>query len=205
MVGYMAKLKTAKIVPMVTIVLAVAVIVAVVFTVLRLIFFSGNSSETTSSISTSREELLDSTADRSVKMIVRGKIVADEDFQEYRIEVSPSTRRLIVNKGYIENPTIIETKTNNIPAYKQFVNALDKANLANGADFSGQNNDLLGICATGRVYEFQMLKNNAVIKQYWTSTCAGSPGSLEANIEQVSNLFYAQIPGSKLIISKLWQ
>ncbi len=155
--------------------------------------------------SSGSEALLGISADSEVRMVIRGSIVADEDFRVYQLSINPNKRRLVSTKGYIGQPTILITEDNNLPAYEQLVYALDKANFAKSAALSGSANDLRGICAAGRVYDFQILEKGKVIKNYWTSTCSGSKGSLNANLEQVSDLFFYQIRKSKDIVSQLWR
>ena len=59
---------------------------------------SGNSSQTTQQ-DTSVADLLKVEAGRSVKMTVRGPIVANEDARSYTVEVSPTGRSLKTFKG----------------------------------------------------------------------------------------------------------
>ena len=65
----------------------------------RMMFGSGDSSNKSSETSqqeqdTSTKELLTVETGRSVKMTVRGPIVANEDARSYIVEVSPSGRSL---------------------------------------------------------------------------------------------------------------
>ena len=202
----MTKLKIARIMPVALTLIVGAIILAAIVTVIRVAFFPNtatNSSQTTTY--TGRTELLSSDTGSGVKMIVRGAIVADEKFRTYQIEISPTIRKISSTTGYNGEPVVADSKPNSVAAYEQFVYALDKANLVKGDEFTGSNNDLRGICATGRLYIFQVLSNSSVVKELWTSTCEGSPGSLQANLEQITNLFYTQLPGSSVTISKLWQ
>lgn len=155
--------------------------------------------------SSGSEALLGVSADSGVRMVVRGPIVADENFKTYQLDITPNQRSLSVINGYTGQPIKIEYIDNNLPAYEQLVYALDKANLARTPAFSGSANDLRGICASGRLYDFQILEADRVVKNYWTSTCSGSKGSLNANLEQVSSLFYSQIDKSESIVGELWK
>ncbi len=199
------KPKITKIIPIALALIIIAVIIAAIVTVARSVISPSQSTSNTSTSYVGREALLDSAADSSVKMVVRGNIVANETFKTYQITVTPNSRTLSVDSGYLDNFQNIYVLVNNIPAYEQFVHALDKANLIKGAQLTGDDNDLRGICATGIVYDFQIISGSELQKNVWTSTCTGSKGSLNASVEQVSNLFYAQISGSKQIISGLWQ
>lgn len=200
------KLKIAKIIPITLALIIIAVIIAAIVTVVRSVISPNQGvSDVSTTVDIGRDALLSSAADSAVKMVVRGKIVGNENFKTYQITVTPNARTLSVNSGYLDASQNISVLANNIPAYEQFVHALDKANLAKGVQLTGDSNDLRGICATGTVYDFQIISGDKLQKNVWTSTCTGSKGSLNASIEQVANLFYAQISGSKQIISGLWQ
>src|SRR5690606_38888812 len=54
------------------------------------------------------QSLLVADVDRSVRMTVRGPIVADEEFNSYQIEISPTERRMTTYKGY--QGQVIDTK-----------------------------------------------------------------------------------------------
>lgn len=185
----------------ITMIVIIVVIVAIV-SIARAIFFSGDRTTTTeTAVDQGREELLKTTEDHSVSLTVRGPIVAQEEFKSYRVIVSPSSRDLSVYRGYLEDKEKTKQLTNNRTAYEQFVYALDKANMMKGTvPTDDAKNDLRGICAGGYVYEYSVLVNNEAVKRLWTSTCDGSKGSLEASVEQLNGLFYAQIPGAEDLI-----
>jgi hypothetical protein len=70
-------------------------------------------------------------------------------------------------------------------------------------ELDGDKNDTRGICATGRVYEFEVLQGSSVVKRLWTSSCRGSQGSLKANVTQVQKLFTDQIPDGRKTLSEI--
>lgn len=184
-----------------TILTIVVIIIAIVglVSVARFLFFPGNSSSPTI-MDTSEQDLLSSSLDRSVSMTVRGPIVADENFRSYKVTVSPSSREIKTYTGYLG--TVLDQKalSNNVAAYEEFVHALNKANFVAGQPLSGEKNDVRGICATGRVFEYSLQKDNEATETLWTSTCSGSKGSLKANSDQLNQLFRAQIPDSSPLI-----
>jgi len=199
----MAKFNFSRIIPVALILVIIAISIAALVSLARVVFFSGTSNQATT-IDTSQQSILDTSADRSVSMVVRGPIVADELFKSYQIIVTPSSRTLTTYKGYLDQPTEKIALGNNTPAYEQFVYALNKANMMKGTELTGDKNDLRGVCAVGSLYEYQILKANSPVKSLWTSSCAGSKGSLNASVEQLTRLFVVQIPESKTIIDKLW-
>jgi hypothetical protein len=72
-----------------------------------------------------------------------------------------------------------------------------------GEALTGEADDLRGVCASGHIYDFAILKNGEVVKHLWTSTCGGSKGSLLANTKQLQDLFASQIPEFKKVVNDL--
>jgi len=198
----MANYRTSRIIPTILTVIIIIVAIAGLIALVRLIF-TGSTSKQPAAVNTSRQQLLDTSAGRAVSMTVRGPIVADEDFRSYSVMISPSSRQFQSYTGYLDVITNQQTLPNNTAAYDQFVHALDKANFAAGTPFEGDKNNTLGICATGKVYEFNLLNNGNSDYMLWTSTCSGSPGSLKASASQLSQLFLNQIPNGSNIEQSL--
>jgi hypothetical protein len=190
-----------RILPIILILIVVAIGIAALVSVGRAIF--GGVDQPIGQPDTSRQALLDTAVDRSVRMTVRGKIVADEDFRSYRITVSPTSRTLTTYGGYIEQ--VIDTKQlgNNSQAYEEFVYALDRTNFVTASALTGDKDDTRGVCASGKVYEFEVVQGDAVVKRLWTSTCKAAPGSLKVNSTPLSELFLGQIPGNRELLKKI--
>ncbi len=201
----MASYRNSRIFPIALVLIIAAVAVAALISLTRAIFFntSGSDQASVSQIDSGRQALLSTAADRSVRMTVRGPIVADEQFHSYQITVTPSSRDLTTYTGYLDSVVGNVNLGNNVPAYEQFVYSLDRANLAKGDQLTGDKNDTRGICATGQVYEFAILQSNKSVKTLWTSTCRGSKGSLDASVDQLTQLFVSQIPGATKLINKI--
>ncbi len=206
------KEKIIRIAPILLIIAIAILSIITVVTIVNAFMNSGNGSDQAQQAnnetskednSPSSKELLSADQNRSVKMVVRGPIVAQENFRSYTVEVSLKFRKLTTYKGYL-GEVIKEVKLdNNTESYTQFVNALNKANMMKGTPFSGEADDLAGVCATGHLYDFSMLKDDKTEKHLWTSTCSGSKGSLIANTKQLQNLFIAQVPGHEQIVRDL--
>lgn len=200
----MSRYRTSRTLPTILTIVVIILVIAGFVALARVMF--GASSEPSDAAldgSSAQHELLSTEANRSVSMTVRGPIVADENFRSYSISISPSSRQFKAYKGYLETVTDQQTLANNTAAYSQFVHALDKANLTKGTQLSGDANNVLGVCATGSVYQFFILADDQTEHMFWTSTCKGSPGSLKASAVQLSDLFVAQIPGSAEVIKAL--
>lgn len=194
--------KTSRILPTILAIVVIIVVIVALVSIARALFFSGNSTNEVV-VDTTRESLLDTSANSAVSMTVRGPIVANENFRSYRIVISPNSRQLQTYTGYLDQVLSDDTLANNTAAYDQFVHALDLANYTKGVQFADEKNDVRGICATGRVYEFRILKDNVPVEMLWTSTCKGSTGSLQASVEQISALYTNQIPDANSVIRKL--
>lgn len=196
--------RNTRIVP--TILTIVIIIVAIVglVSLARIIFFSGSSQPAAENrVDTSRQSLLSTSAGSAVSMTVRGPIVAEENFRSYSITITPNARSLKTYTGYLGKVLNQDNLGNNVAAYGEFVHALDKANMSAGKQLSDEKNDVRGICATGRVYEFKVLKDNKAVQTLWTSTCSGSKGSLKASEAQLSQLFQSQIPDARDLLRGL--
>lgn len=198
----MARYNNTRIAPIALILIIVAIAIAALVSLSRAVFFSRQTTTTTQS-DTSQSQLLNTAADRAVRMTVRGRIVADEDFRSYQITATSSSRTFVTSAGYLNTQIDRVALGNNIPAYEELVYALNRANLDKGTELSGDQNDTRGICATGRLYRFELLKADKTVKTLWTSTCKGSAGSLDGNVTQLASLFTVQIPNARSLISKI--
>lgn len=196
----MATYRTSRSLPTLFTVIIIIVAIVALVALARVLFFSGSSSNP-AVIDVSEDTLLSTTDGHAVSMTVRGPIVADENFRSYQITISPTSRTVKTYTGYLGTVLDQKTLSNNVAAYEEFVHALNKANMVAGQPFSGDANDIRGICATGRVYEYSLIKDNETFETLWTSTCGGSKGSLRASADQLTQLFRAQVPDSRAMIS----
>ncbi len=195
----MSRYSRNRFIPVLLVIVVIIIAVVALVSLARAIFFSGDrdNNQASQQLDRNRSALLTTSADRRVEMTVRGPIVAEENFNSLRIVVSPNSRTLTTYRGYLDKRIDRIKLGNNVKAYTEFVNALDKANLALGVPFSEDDDDTNGICATGRIYEYQLFEGDQSIMRLWTSTCKGSPGSLKASSEQLTDLFIAQIPDAR--------
>lgn len=200
----MSRYSKSRFLPILLIVVVMIIAIVAIVSLARAVFFSGDRNDSaTQQADTSREALLSTTEGRKVQMTVRGPIVADEQFNSFRITISPSSRTLATYKGYLGTQLDSINLGNNVNAYDEFVHALDKAQLSAGVAFTEEKDDTRGICATGRLYEYEIINGDQTVKRLWTSTCKGSPGSLNASAEQLTDLFTRQIPDARAPLSKI--
>ena len=180
-------------IPIILIIIVVVVAIAALISLGRSIF-GGSGEEKVPDVNVGQQSLLNTAIDRSVRLTVRGPIVANEDFHSYTITASPTARNMTIYNGYLDEQVESKDLPNNTRAYEQFVFALDRANMMKGSVPTGETNDRRGLCATGRVYEYEVLQASNSIKKLWTTTCSGSKGSLDASNQQLLRLFQVQIP-----------
>jgi len=190
---------SSRFIPIILVFIVIAIAVAALVSIGRVIFGGGDQPDQ-AQIDTSQQALLDTSSGHSVRMTVRGPIVADENFRSYRVTVDANNRNLTVYSGYLEQALDSKDLGNNIQAYEEFVFALNRANLVAGTPFNNDKDDTRGICATGKVYEFEVIDSGSIVKRLWTSSCKGSPGSFKGSITQVQNLFLQQIPDNRTIL-----
>ena len=194
----MAKYRNSRTLPAILVVVIVIIAIVALISGARAIFFSGSSTQKVTD--TTVDSLLSTAASSSVSMSVRGPIVADEDFNSYKITISPSNRDITTYAGYMN--TVVEQQSlgNNTAAYDQFVNALNLAKMTAGNQPADGEGDVLGICATGTLTEYSIMSNGLPVETLWTSTCSGSQRTLRANSTQLSKLFVSQIPDASMLI-----
>lgn len=190
-------------VPILLVIIITIVAVAAVIAIGRALFGDGSSNNTqpNPNIEDAKTALLSTDVDRSVRLTVRGPIVANENFRSYSITITPDSREMITYEGYLDNQIDRKRLDNNTKAYTELVYALDKRKMMDGKDLTDEQNDLRGICASGKIYKFETIKNNSVVKSLWTSDCSGSKGSAQANVNEILDMFLKQIPDGKKMAS----
>ena len=190
-------------IPILLVIIITIVAVAAVIAIGRALFGDGSSNNTqpNPNIEDAKTALLSTDVDRSVRLTVRGPIVANENFRSYSITITPDSREIITYEGYLDNQIDRKRLDNNTKAYTELVYALDKRKMMDGKDLTEEQNDLRGICASGKIYKFETIKNNSVVKSLWTSDCSGSKGSAQANVNEILDMFLKQIPDGKKMAS----
>ena len=184
-------------VPILLVIVITLVAVAAVIAIGRALFGKNDSGQTDQNVNTGQVALLSTEEGRAVRLTVRGPIVANENFRSYSVIISPSSRDMTTYEGYLDKEINQKKLDNNVKAYTELVYALDKRKMMNGTQLTEQQNDLRGICASGKVYKFETLKDNSVVKSLWTSDCSGSKGSAQANVNEILDMFLKQIPDGK--------
>ena len=186
--------------PVVVVIVIIAIVVFGLVSLVRFMFNSGKSANEPQTNALS-SKLLDTSDGQSVSMIVRGPIVGDNDFRSFQVTISPSGRSITAWQGY-DKTNVIATKSydNNTAAYTQFVNALDYAGYSKTNNV--KNNDTKGLCADGKVYDFQIGSGSNVTDDRWTTNC-GVKGSFAGNGPAVRQLFLDQLPDARSITDQV--
>ena len=188
-------------VPILLVIVITIVAVAAVIAIGRALFGGNESDQKDKNINAGQIALLSTDEGRAVRLTVRGPIVANENFRSYSVIVSLSSRQITTYEGYLDKEISQKKLNNNVKAYTELVYALDKRKMMNGTQLTEQQNDLRGICASGKVYKFETLSDNSVVKSLWTSDCSGSKGSAQANVNEILDMFLKQIPEGKKMVA----
>ena len=190
-----------KVLPIALIVIVTIVAIIALVSVGRAIL--GRTNSNTNVEAPTESTLLVAEADRSVRMIVRGPIVADEEFNTYQIEIGPSSRRMTTHKGYQDAVIDSRQLTNSMNAYEEFIHALEKANFSQTVNLNDEGDDTRGICAAGRLYTFETLQAGSVSDSSWITSCSNKAGSFKGSGTRVRDLFLEQIPDSSTLLRGL--
>lgn len=190
-----------RILPIILVLIIVAIGIAALVSVGRAIF--GGTDQQEQPVDTGRTALIDTAVDRSVSMTVRGEIIADEEFRSYRVTISPNERTLTTYGGYLEQMISTKQLGNSVMSYEEFVHALERTNFVVAAAFSGDKDDTRGVCATGKLYEFEVIQGANTIKRLWSTTCKTAPGSLKVDEAGLAELFLDQIPDNRSLLNKI--
>lgn len=142
---------------------------------------------------------------RSVRMTVYGPIVANEDRQSYEVNVSTTSRRIALYKGYDQTQVDSKSYDNTYEGYQQFVYALARAGFDKERNLNESAADDRGTCSTGKRYVYELFENGDMIKRVWTTTCGGAKGTLAGNNTLIKDLFNKQVPDFRTTIYQFRQ
>lgn len=136
--------------------------------------------------------------DTVVRLITEGPIVADEDFRQVQIAVARDVNTIDVIHGYRGDVAKHESAPSNANAYGNFLRAIELYGFGSGD--GNTDSDYRGFCPTGSRYIYQIVKDNKVDKQYWTTSC-GDEGTFRGQFDMVNQLFRQQIPNYTTVTS----
>lgn len=128
-----------------------------------------------------------------MRMTIRNPIQASENHRQVQIDVGRDEASLTVYKGYEGEILSSNTFPMNSTAYGDFL-----AGLSNSAGYTlgktgiGTTNGA-GFCATGYLYNYQIVDpNGKMIQDFWSGSC--SSGTYKGIVGTTQQMFEAQIP-----------
>ncbi len=189
-----------RIIPIILILIVIAASIAGIWSIGQSIF-GGGAPAPTEVVNRGAENLTKTESGSGVRMTVRGPIVGNEEHNSYTITVKPNYRNMTTYKGYNKKPIQRKELSNNKKAYTELVHALDRLGYMDDLPFIDSANDTRGICATGTLYEFEVLKDNKSVQKLWTASC--TRGSFNAKLTLVRELFLDQIPDNYKLLGKI--
>lgn len=175
----------------------VTVILAVVL--FNMVFVSEKISDT---VDAGEKALIEMTNKSAIRMTVRGKIVANEEFKYYEITLKPQTREIKVLSGYNGEVVASRSYENNWEAYTEISYALKRIGMMKGRAFIGDEDDTRGVCPSGELTTFEVLDGGRTIKRLWLTSCKNDQKSFNGEHKKVSELILMQIPDHKSILKE---
>lgn len=143
----------------------------------------------------SQISLTDYTTDGStVQLTIEGPVNADELHRSSSISVSRDGRAVEFDKTYGDIPITSANYVNNQDAFDDFMAALQNAGFTKQAKGSKTQQDDTGQCPLGQRYTYELITNDTVVLQTWSSSCLSKAQTFGGNAQLVRTLFQAQIP-----------
>lgn len=160
--------------------------------------FAGGANKTQSGETSLLSEPTDNT---TVKMIVRGPIVAKENHYSIQLDINNSKRRLVIYRGYDQAEEVQKIELDNdAGAFTDLLLALRDNRYTDSIVTSIEKND--GLCASGQIIDFQLADGDQIKSDLWTTSCASVRGNFGGNSTSIIQLLLDQIPGSREAISQ---
>lgn len=160
--------------------------------------FSGGSTTDSDNLSSGQKLLNDPTDTTSVRMSVRGPIVAKENHYSIIISIAQTERTITTFRGYDGDVISTQTIGNTKAAFSDFLAALNRASFMTEDKSIGTENQ--GICAVGQLIFFEILEDDKSVGKLWTTSCPKLNGNFGGLVTNVQDLFLNQIPNSRDII-----
>lgn len=136
----------------------------------------------------------------TMRLIISGPIVADEEHRQVQIEVGREKNVMNIIHGYRNDVVRQVVVPSNSIAYGNFLRAIELNGFGSGP--GDTNEEYRGFCPMGSRYIYQIVKDNKVDKQYWTTSCGGD-GTFQGQSDMVNQLFQNQIPNYSTLTGDL--
>ena len=132
----------------------------------------------------------------SVRLVYTGPVEAREDYDQIRMTITPTQRRIEIVSGYGENVKKRQFLANDSQAYGVFLRALQ----VNGfvEEQSGQyGDDERGVCFKGQRIVGEVFESGQSTKRLWAASCSKKLGTMKAYWRDILKLFQDQFPDYK--------
>lgn len=138
------------------------------------------------------------TTNTTMQMTIQGPVNAEQQHQGVRVTIGKSENRVEILQGYDQKVVSTQSFTSNETAYGTFLRALQLKGYTKGkAD--PKLADERGFCPAGNRFIFEIKNGDNKIQRFWQSSC--KEGNFGGNLSAVMDLFEAQIPEYRTIIS----
>ena len=170
-----------------TFLIGIGLVILVIILLIRAIFGGGGPTETqTPMIDYANSNVI-------MRLTIQGPVNSQQEHREVRIDVSQYSSDLRIIEGYENRVSDSETFNSNPSAYANFLRALDLLRYDEGLD-NEERADERGYCPFGKRFVFEIIDGSSTIQRYWETDCGEQQGTSLADVNQVVDLFKAQIP-----------
>jgi hypothetical protein len=135
----------------------------------------------------------------SVRLTIKGPVVATEKHIEQTFTISSSTREIDAAKGYASTPDYTQSYSNNQSAFADFMHALQDAGFTKTAKSTVSTD--VGNCPSGTRYIYELIDSGKNALQSWSSSCGD--GTFDGDANSIRALFQAQTPDYNKLPSEL--
>lgn len=174
-------------------------IVAIVIMIVLIVSDPGSNKKTITKPSITLTDYVDATD--GVRFTTSGPIIANEEFQQVKLTITPKNRTIEIVQGYSGKVIDVTVLPNTTDAYNAFIGALNGSGyvlVSKKADKAGEESTA---CATGKRYAYQVLNEGSEVNRLWSTSCG--IGTFGGNNSQVRSLFEKQFPEYKKLTEKV--
>lgn len=162
--------------------------------IIALVLFFSSNSKTNSQYNNDLNKFANySLTSATATLDINGPITAQSTHNEVKIIVSNLDVNLQVLKGYDGEIILNQVFSNSQNSYNAFLRSI----YLNGFTLKTNKNivkNSIGLCATGDVYNLELLLNSSYIVNSWETNCGGSNDNFAGNLTEIIDLFESQVP-----------
>ena len=132
----------------------------------------------------------------SVRLTYTGPVEAREDYDQIRLTITPSQRRLEIVTGYESNVKKRQLLANDTQAYGVFLRAL-QINGFTSEQSNQYGDDERGVCFKGERIVGEIFESGQQTSRLWAASCSKKLGTMKAYWRDILRLFQDQFPEYK--------